>query len=342
MHDAATGELLGDLDVPGARLVVAAGGAGGRGNVRFASSTRQAPHAGEMGGRAERRRLHLELKLIADVGLVGLPNAGKSTLLGRLTGATPNIGAYPFTTLHPNLGVAETNSGAVLVIADVPGLLEGAHRGRGLGIDFLRHLERTRVLVQLVDGSEGVQAVDAAVATVVGELRTFSERLAGLPRLLVINKDDLLDGEARERLRAAHPGALLASGATGAGCHEVLERAVALLAAPVPLVPGVPWVAAATAPGAVAPPSASGTHRVYRHRPRATGVLVTRTGGEFRVAGETVERMVERTDLENDEAVALLQQRLRRAGVDSALAEAGCGEGDTVRIGEAEFIWVEG
>ncbi|MFN2452525.1 MAG: GTPase ObgE, partial [Candidatus Dormibacteria bacterium] len=196
--DAASGELIADLAEDGARCVVAAGGRGGRGNARFASPTRRAPRLSELGAKGAHRTVHLELKLIADVGLVGLPNAGKSTLLATLTGAHPKIADYPFTTLTPNLGVAEVDDGRTVVIADVPGLVEGAHHGAGLGIDFLRHLERTRVLLHLVDGSLGVKAAAQAVALVSEELRAFSAVLAAKPCLTVITKTDLDSGAGAE------------------------------------------------------------------------------------------------------------------------------------------------
>ena len=172
--------MLADLDRPGATALAARGGRGGRGNTRFATATRQAPRAGRAGrSRASGASLHLELRLIADIGLVGLPNGGKSTLLAALTGAHPKIAAYPFTTLHPNLGVAELDGGHTLVLADVPGLIEGASQGAGLGLEFLRHLERTRTLIHVVDASAGVEAARAALATVRAELDAYSPELAG-------------------------------------------------------------------------------------------------------------------------------------------------------------------
>ncbi len=333
VSDVATGDVLGDLVAPGQRLVVAAGGPGGRGNARFATPTRQAPRIGELGASGEQRSIRLELKLIADVGLVGLPNAGKSTLLAALTGARPKIADYPFTTLHPNLGVAEVEGGRVLVLADVPGLIEGAHRGAGLGTEFLRHLDRTRVLVHLVDPTPGAAAARRALRQVEEELAGFSPGLAARPTVVALTKMDLPGAERAARdLERAIPGAVRISGVTGAGLPELLAELSAMVAAT--LAEGVAEV----------PPSGpAGGHRLYRHTPRAPETpRVTRdAAGAYVVTGSAVERMVERTDLAEDEAVVALQRRLRAAGVDAALAAAGCREGDTVRIAGAEFAYAD-
>ena len=328
VEDAGTGELLADLSRAGATVIAARGGRGGRGNARFATATRQAPRYGELGEPGERRRLHLELKLIADIGLVGLPNAGKSTLLAALTGARPKIADYSFTTLSPNLGVAHLESGEAVVVADVPGLIEGAHRGAGLGIDFLRHLERTRVLLHVVDAAEGVGEARAALATIETELAAFSAELAARPRIVVLNKVDLPEGGAAAAdLAEELPGAHRIAAVSGTGCLELLADAGRL-------------VVAARAQGAGQPTEPAGAHRVYRRRPERLGdVSVAREPDGYRVTGHAVEREVAMTDLDNEEAVARLQRRLRRAGVDAALAEAGCSEGDTVRIADVEFLW---
>ena len=316
--------MIADLDRPGATALAARGGRGGRGNTKFATATRQAPRAGELGDPGERRRLHLELRLIADIGLVGLPNGGKSTLLAALTGAHPKIAAYPFTTLHPNLGVAELDGGHTLVLADVPGLIEGASQGAGLGLEFLRHLERTRTLIHVVDASAGVEAAREALATVRAELALYSPELAARPSVFAFNKIDLLEGaEAAAELSAEFPGSFRISAKNGDGCHEMLLAAAALSGR------GARDTQAAGEPA---------LHRIYRPRPRRIVTNdVIREGEAFRVVGELVERMVGRIDLENEEAVARLQRKLAAAGVDAALAAAGCREGDTVRIGEAEF-----
>ena len=318
--------VLADLDRPGAVALAARGGRGGRGNTRFATATRQAPRAGELGDAGEKRRLHLELRLIADIGLVGLPNGGKSTLLAALTGAQPKIAAYPFTTLHPNLGVAELEGGHTLVLADVPGLIEGASHGAGLGLEFLRHLERTRTLVHVVDASAGVEAARIALATVRAELAAYSLELAGRPSVVAFNKIDLPEGAAAARALAEEfPGSFAISAQQGDGCRDLLLAAAELAGRVIRDAPG---------------PAPAGLHRVYRPRPRRviTNDVIREDGG-FRVVGELVERMVGRIDLDNDEAVARLQRKLRAAGVDAALAAAGSREGDTVRIGEAEFTY---
>ena len=332
VRDADADTVLADLATDGERVVVARAGRGGRGNARFATSVRQAPRIGEIGEPGERRRIELELKLIADVGLVGLPNAGKSTLLAALTAARPRIADYPFTTLEPNLGVAEIEGGRTLVFADVPGLIEGAHRGAGLGIDFLRHLERTRLLVHVVDTAAGVEAARDALATVRAELAAFSPVLAEREWLVALNKVDVPEGRAAAAVLAlSEPAAIEISAAGGEGIEELLGTVAVLVAE------------ARRAAVAAAPPLAdTGEHRVYRHRPRRLGdVQVVREEDGWRVVGEALEREVAMTDLNSDDAVARLQRRMRTAGVDAALRAAGCAEGDTVRIGKAEFTYAE-
>jgi GTP-binding protein len=342
--DAENGELIGDLAGPGQRLVVAEGGRGGRGNAHFAGPVRQAPRIADLGDPGAQRRIHLELKLIADIGLVGLPNAGKSTLLAALTGARPKVAAYPFTTLHPNLGVAEMSGGHTLVLADVPGLIEGAHDGAGLGIEFLRHLERTRVLIHVVDCAAGAAEARRAIEQVVAELGAFSSQLAERPTLVALNKVDLPEaGEAASELEPEFPGSHRISAAGGIGTRDLLEAAAALVAAARDSASsgaGSPDRSGG-GQGAGAGDAAAGGHRVYRHVSRETGPprVDREPDGAYRVTDPAVERIVERTDLDEEEAVAVLHRRLAAAGVDSALAAAGCKDGDTVRIGSAEFTY---
>ncbi|HVL30958.1 MAG TPA: GTPase ObgE [Solirubrobacteraceae bacterium] len=318
-----------DLLVPGQRVVIARGGAGGRGNKRFATSTRQAPRLAERGLPGEEGWVDLRLKLLADVGLVGLPNAGKSSLLARLTRAAPKVAAYPFTTLEPVLGTLQ-GAERQLILADIPGLIEGASEGAGLGHDFLAHVERTRLLVHVldlapVDGSDPV----ANHATVEAELRAHDERLASLPRILALSKADLVPAAQaevaaagwRERLGDDVP-VLITSAATGQGLDalaaELLRR-----------VPALPAAAALGEPAA--------EHRVFR--PAAgRGFSVERTGERsFRVDGDAVRRLLARHDLDNDEALGHVESRLRRMGVISALEAEGFESGDDVEIAGIEF-----
>ncbi|MBX6423756.1 GTPase ObgE [Thermosulfurimonas sp. F29] len=226
VRDAETGEILGDLVQPGQRLVVARGGKGGRGNARFATPTNQAPRYAEPGKPGEERWLVLELKLIADVGLVGLPNAGKSTLLSRISAARPKIADYPFTTLQPNLGVVSLSDERTFVVADLPGLIEGAHQGVGLGLEFLRHVERTRVLLQLVDAASPDPLHDFEV--VEREMAHYQPELLRKPRAVALNKIDLIPERAvlnpvREKIEARGHPVYLISAATGEGIRELLE-----------------------------------------------------------------------------------------------------------------------
>ncbi len=353
--DAETGEVLADLTAGGERVVAAAGGAGGRGNARFATPIRRAPRLSELGAPGDRRRIRLELKLIADVGLVGLPNAGKSTLLAALTGARPKVAAYPFTTLHPNLGVAELSGGRTMVIADVPGLIEGAHQGAGLGTGFLRHLERTRILIHVVDCTEGAGTARRALDQVASELGSFSPALAARPGIIALNKVDTAEGRsAAEDLARVLPRALPVSGAGRLGLDRLMavaerllaEVRAAELAAPVKARSGAPRFE--TLEGIPASSAGGGEggqrHRVYRYvRRRADPLRVIRDAdGAYRVEGGGVEELVRRFDLEDEEVAVDFRSRLSRRGVDRSLAEAGCAEGDTVRIAEHEFTYIEG
>ena len=324
-----------DLVVPGQRVVVARGGSGGRGNKKFASSTIQAPRLRERGLPGEEGWIDLRLKLLADIGLVGLPNAGKSSLLTRMTRAAPKVAAYPFTTLEPVLGTLD-GPDRQLIIADIPGLIEGASGGAGLGHDFLAHVERTRLLVHVLDlapldGSDPLENH----ATIEAELRAHDRRLASLPRLLALSKSDLVAAEAaqraaahwRERLGGDVP-VLVTSSATGAGTEELglqLLRRVPLSGAVSPadidVLDDVPSV----------------EHRVFRPGSNR-GFRVERVDdGVFRVEGDGVERLLMRHDLDNDEALAHVEGRLRRMGIISALEAQGFEPGDDVEIAGVMF-----
>ncbi len=311
----ADGSLIADLDRPGATAVVAHGGAGGRGNVHFKSSTRRAPDFAEPGLKGEEREITLDLKLIADAGLVGPPNAGKSSLLGSLTAARPKVGDYPFTTLDPELGVAETD-GMRIVLADIPGLIEGAAHGKGLGQRFLRHVERTRALVYVLDGSTPDPWQD--LETVRKEVAQFSPQLAERPYVVAVNKVDL---EPARRLQAKNrrPNLHFVSALTGEGLPELMAAIGKLVAAaPAPSLPAAAIVTKL-------PIRASG-ETVVEKRPSG-----------FVVRGERVERLVERTDLDSEGALARFQSQLDRLGVNRALEAAGVQAGDTVRIADVEF-----
>ena len=323
------GELIADLDAPGKQVVVALGGRGGLGNVHFATPTYRTPRIAQKGEPGEERWIRLELRLIADVGIIGYPNAGKSTFLGAVTRAHPKIADYPFTTLSPNLGVAAIDDDRVITFADIPGLIEGAHAGAGLGHEFLRHITRTKALLHLIDG--GVPDVIRAYHTVNAELALFDEALARKPQLVAINKIDR--PEVRERL----PGILTAfralgiepraiSAATGEGIDAVLAGLARLLdqvatAEPVPAPTGEQPV-------------------VLRPRRERDGFAVQREPGGFRVVGRRVERLVAMTDLDSDEGLAYLQRQLKRLGVTAALEREGVRPGDIVRFGQIELEWV--
>jgi GTPase len=322
-----------DLLVPGSRVVIAAGGSGGRGNKRFASSTRQAPRFAERGLPGAEGWVDLQLKLLADVGLVGLPNAGKSSLLSRLTRAAPKVADYPFTTLEPILGTLEGEDRQI-VIADIPGLIEGASDGAGLGHDFLAHVERTRLLVHVLDlapldGSDP----ETNFATIEAELAAHDARLASLPRLLALSKADLVPEDAAARAAAewrARLGDDVPVLVTSSATRQGLDDLGAELLRRVPLEAPRPAEALAAEEDLA-------EHRTFR--PAAgRGWNVERLGaGVYRVTGEQVERLLARHDLENDEALAHVEHRLHRMGVVRALEAAGFEPGDDVEIAGVVF-----
>lgn len=331
--DAQSGAVLADLNRPGARLRVARGGRGGRGNARFASPTRQAPRIAERGEPGERRRLLLELKLLADAGLVGLPNAGKSSLLAAATAARPKIASYPFTTLSPNLGLVRLGWDESFVLADIPGLIEGAHRGAGLGLQFLRHIERTRAIVIVVDAS-GLDGnpPETAVEIVQAELERYRPELLRRPRLVAANKMDLPEARARwpalqEKLAGLGLQALPVSAVTGEGVEALMRRLWQLIqSAPVP-GPATP----SPAPDERQAP-VRGYGRPLRH------VEVVRVADGFELRAPWLARLVSRLDLQGQpEAVAYLHEVLQRARVMERLRLAGARSGDSVRIGEVEL-----
>lgn len=328
VKDAETGEVLADLVEDGQTFVAARGGRGGRGNARFVSSVNRAPDFAEKGEPGEERWIILELKLIADVGLIGFPNAGKSTLLSRMTAARPKIADYPFTTLSPNLGVVDAGlgEGSSFVLADIPGLIEGAHKGQGLGHEFLRHIERTRLLVHVLDLSGIERDPLEAFYAINDELEKYSENLLEKPQIVAANKMDL--PEARENLEkvrevVAKEGydIIPVSGATGEGIKE-LKKLISEKLSKIPKPRTIEQVKEYT---------------VVEEEP----FKIEKSGDIFYVSGKRVERLVAMTDLDNDSAVKRLQRSFKRMGLDDALKESGVKEGDTVKIGDFEFYYVE-
>ncbi|HET7444796.1 MAG TPA: GTPase ObgE [Solirubrobacterales bacterium] len=322
-----------DLLEPGQRAVVAHGGRGGHGNKRFTTSTRQAPRFAENGTKGEEDWIELQLKLLADVGLVGLPNAGKSSLLGRLTRAAPKVADYPFTTLSPALGTLEGEDRQA-VLADIPGLIEGAAGGAGLGHEFLAHVERCAMLVHLVDIAPLEGDPVANYETVRAELAAHDTGLEELPELVVLSKRDLVEpavaeaavADWAERLGDRVLGVLAVSSATGEGLDELRQRILGEL-------PETPIVPAGAAPG----DGFEAEHRVYRPAGEGGYWVEREDDGGFRIGGRGVELLFERHDTKNEEALAYLEQRLTEIGVIAALTKAGFEPGDDIRVGENEF-----
>jgi GTP-binding protein len=326
VRDAETGELLADLVHPTDRVIVAKGGRGGRGNARFANSNNQAPRIAEKGEPGVERWLTLELKLIADVGIVGVPNAGKSTLLSVVSNARPKIADYPFTTLEPNLGVV-TFDDSELVFADIPGLIEGAHMGVGLGHAFLRHVQRTRLLIHLLNGSSEDPVADYNQINV--ELALYDERLGKKPQIVVLNKADVPEVQERwpeieANLRARGVEPLLISAATQRGVDALIRRV---------------FYEYQNLPPELEPLEQMPVYALPDQEDEVPFTIEKLDEGEYRVSGERIERAAAMTYWDYDEAILRFQQILDTLGVTEALRQAGVQEGDTVYIGENELEW---
>ena len=327
IRNAETGQAIADLVQSGQRVVLAHGGRGGHGNARFATPTRHTPMFAEKGEPGQGLKLRLDLKLLADVGVIGLPNVGKSSLIARVSAARPKIADYPFTTLVPNLGVVRIEEGESFVIADMPGLVEGAHRGAGRGHEFLRHVERTRVLIHVLDITAPDRDPIHDFHVINQELALYDAELATRPQLVALNKMDLLPEETKveqveSALRSEGCRVFRISALSGEGVRRLVgEAAVLLRGLPVPMPQEAP--AAAIAP--------------TRQR-----LVVAQLGsGVFQVSGEDVERLVVMTDLDNDEAVRYLHRRLERMGVIRKLRQLGAKDGDKVKIGSVKLDFVE-
>jgi GTP-binding protein len=340
IRDADTNELIADLVDEGQRVMVARGGRGGLGNVHFATSTHQAPQEAQRGEPGEERWIQLELRLIADVGLVGYPNAGKSTLLSVVTAARPKIADYPFTTLSPNLGVVAVGQPASgdefgFVLADIPGLIEGAAQGVGLGHEFLRHVQRTRLLIHMLDGASYERDPWQDFQTINQELREYDERLAQRPQIVVLNKMDLPEAqelwpELKAQAEKAGYPVFAISAASHQGTDELMQYAAHRLHE----------LRQEEAERIAASVTTEASGVVLRPQPE-DAFTVSKEEGIYIVRGKRVERAVGMTDLENEEGMDRLQITLRRMGVTKALEEAGVEVGDTVRFGKVELFWGE-
>lgn len=320
-----TGEVIADLTTHGQEVIVAKGGRGGRGNSRFAGASNQAPTIAENGAPGEELWLVMELKVLADVGLVGFPNAGKSTLISRISAARPKIADYPFTTLNPNLGVVRTKGGESFVVADIPGLIEGAHQGAGLGHEFLRHIERTRVLLYILDAaeSEGRDVIED-FAVLQQELTRYDARLVQRPFLVVANKMDLpaarknikkLEDKFKEHL-------IFISAATGEGIDLLIEKSHQLLL---------------NAPDEPVQMNDTVVHRFREEEP----FVIDIKSGVFEVSGKRIERLAAMTNFSSDEGLQRFQQTVVKMGLEDALRARGIKAGDTVKIKDLVFEYNE-
>lgn len=333
-----TQEVIADLTSHGQEVVVAKGGRGGRGNVRFATSNNPAPYIAENGEEGEERWIVLELKVMADVGLVGFPSVGKSTLISVVSAAKPKIASYHFTTLTPNLGVVDVGDGRSFVMADLPGLIEGAHEGVGLGHEFLKHIERTRIILHVVDmsGQEGREPFEDW-QKINNELNLYSEKLMELPQIIVANKMDMPEAEDnleqfRDKLREEKIDVEVfpISAATNKGLQHVLYRAADMLDA-IPVAPLVEEVAEVD------------ERKVYRleNQRGDNEFTIRRENDTFVVESESIEKMIKRTQFGSHDAVTRFTRILRKMGVDKELRKQGAQDGQTIRIGKLEFEFFE-
>ena len=328
IRDAKTNRVLADLLREGQKELILAGGRGGKGNSHFATSTRQAPRFAQDGEKGEEKELILELKLLADVGLIGFPNVGKSTFLSMTTSATPKIADYHFTTLEPNLGVVKTEYGDSFVIADIPGIIEGASEGTGLGLQFLRHIERTRLLLHVIDvsGSEGRNPVQDFI-TINEELKKYSEKLSQRKQIIVANKVDILQDESLykelEKTAKEHNMEIYKiSAATGDGIPELLKHVSDVLKT----LPKENLLE-------------TENEKVYTLENKDDEYTIEREDGKFVIKGEAVERIMRRVNIEDNESLYYFQKSLDNLGVNEKLKKMGIQEGDIVKIDDYELEW---
>ena len=327
VRDANTNEILADLSEPGQKALILAGGRGGKGNSHFATSTRQAPRFAQDGEKGEERELILELKLLADVGLIGFPNVGKSTFLSMTTSATPKIADYHFTTLEPNLGVVKTNYGDSFVIADIPGIIEGASEGTGLGLQFLRHIERTRLLLHVIDvsGSEGRNPVEDFY-TINNELKQYSEKLSKRKQIIVANKIDIMQDESlyKDLEKVAKENNMeifKISAATNMGVSELIKHVAEVLKT----LPKENLIEIED-------------RKVYTLKDDDE-YTISREDGMFVIKGEAVERVMRRVNIADNESLYYFQKSLDELGVNQKLKDMGIKEGDIVKICDYELEW---
>lgn len=330
VKDAETQKVLADLSEEGQCELVFPGGRGGKGNSHFATATRQAPRFAQGGEKGIEKEIILELKLIADVGLVGFPNVGKSTILSMVTAATPKIADYHFTTLEPNLGVVKTEYGDSFVMADIPGIIEGASQGIGLGIKFLRHIERTRILLHVIDVSGSENRVPVEDFKIINEeLKKYSEKLAQRKQIIVANKidaaqDQSLYDELKKLAQKENIEIFKISAATGEGLKELFQYVSKVIKT----LPKEDIID-------------SEERMVYTLEEDRDEFEVTRENGEFVVKGPAVDRLMGRVNLEDNESLYYFQKTLRNLGIDEALKQEGVQEGDTVRFNDWEFAWYD-
>jgi len=331
VFDESDGSLMGDLVDQGQQFRVCKGGRGGRGNARFKTSKNKAPRIAEKGEPPEEKKLRLELKLIADIGIIGVPNAGKSTMLSVVSNAKPKIAPYPFTTLQPNLGVVELDNDIQLIVADIPGLIEGAHRGEGLGHDFLRHIQRTRVLIHLLDGLSEEPIID--FAQINSELALFDPALGDKPQIVVLNKMDLPDVEKKwpqvksQLLEKGYQDVFSISAIAQQGIMPVLYRAAKLLEE----APAYEYKTEID----------ENELPVYRFEKDPQNYVILKTDQGWRISGEAIERAAAMTYWEHFQSIRRFHRILEAMGVDEAMKEAGVVKGDIVFIGDHELMWEE-